>query len=247
MSTFAWGLPSEDLCWLEDSSHLGPMPGCIRGQPNLRPRMQCFWLWPWCFACTKRYHGCFLVYRVWCLLSKTITSLSSNCLLSWKHRRLLAALVTPALIAYHKPNILVARLCQRSRRAGDNILQRFIFTWLCRPGRKCVADPLSRNPAFRHIVAFNAYVLHAMLNVTARSQSAATQPAPPTQVTRSTSSAPIALPPSSPSALDPGSDTVISDASQTILDLLQGLVRGHGNDAFLANNANLQDLQMYEK
>ena len=99
-----------------------------------------------------------------------------------------------------------------------------------------------------------------MLNVTTRSWSAATEPAEftqpthPTQVTEltqltkptSAASAPVAPTQSAPLVPDPGqylSDTVIPDASQTILDLLLELIKGYANDAWFANDANLQDLQ----
>lgn len=83
-----------------------------------------------------------------------------------------------------------------------------------------------------------------MLNVTTRSQSAPDQLTQPAQLAAAITAASVVPPQSAPLASDPfqpASDIVIPDAFQTTLDVRQELMEDYANDAWLANDANLQD------
>ena len=150
------------------------------------------------------------------------------------------------LITDHKPNTFLPTLPGRQT-CWSEYLRRFNFTWIYRPGRTNVADPLSRYPSFQPVAsaAIDAHVLHAMLNVTTRSKSAP-QPTQPTQLTPA-ASAPINIAPPQPTSpipdsVEPAGDTVVP--SQTILAPREELIKGYANDAWCANDA---DLQQYEE
>ena len=90
--------------------------------------------------------------------------------------------VHSTLIADHKPDTYVdpqPTMSWRQTRWSECI-QRLKFTWEDRPGRSSVADPLSRNPAYR---SGPTLLLYAQLSVTTRARTApvrdAAKSAPP--------------------------------------------------------------------
>ena len=74
------------------------------------------------------------------------------------------------LITDHKPNTYLDTqpTMSRCQTRWSEYLQRFNFTWEYRPGRTNVADPLSRNPAYRPGPTLALHALHAQLNVITR-------------------------------------------------------------------------------
>ena len=64
------------------------------------------------------------------------------------------------MVTDNKPNTFLAAQPTLSRRQArwSEYLQRFHFNWVHRPGRRNVADPLSRNPNFISLNALIAVV-----------------------------------------------------------------------------------------